>query len=194
MASPTLSKAEFVHGSVRDRLDLALSRELRVGERVVWQGMKLARVEPLAFGIYLFAVPWTGFALFWMAMASAGVAQSDAGLWEWAFPAFGIPFVLVGLGMLATPFASFFKRGRILFAVTDQRVLRIALGRQLEVDSVPADRIGQVKKSESRDGTGQLKLAVKVGRDSDGDRTTEHFELGRVANVMEANRAIEALA
>ena len=179
-----------MQGSVRQRLALALSRELQTGERVVWEGMKLARIEPSGFGIYLFAIPWTAFALFWTAMAAAGVSQSDDGWIVWAFPAFGTPFILVGLGMLATPFVPYMQRGRILFAITNQRVLRLSLGRRLDVKSVPANRIGQVERSESPDGTGSLKLAIGIGRDSDGDRTTEHFNLGRVEDVMAASRAI----
>lgn len=187
------SRTHQIQGSVRQRLGLALSRELQTGERVVWEGMKLARVEPAGFGIYLFAIPWTAFALFWTAMAAAGVSQSDEGWMVWAFPAFGIPFVLVGFGMLATPFVPYMQRGRILFAITNQRVLRLSLGRHLNIKSVPANRIGQVERSESPDGTGSLKLAIGVGRDSDGDRTTEHFNLGRVEEVMAASRAISDL-
>ncbi len=63
------------HGSLRQRLDLALSRELRVGERVQWSGMKLARVEWTHFGIYAFAIPWTAFSLFWTFMAAAGIGS-----------------------------------------------------------------------------------------------------------------------
>ena len=185
--------ARHMHGTVRQRLDLALGRELRSGERVVWQGMKLARSEPKGFALYVLAIPWTAFALFWTAIAAAGVSEMDGGLLAWGFPLFGTPFILVGLAMLSVPFVPLFQRGRILFAVTDQRVLRLSLGRNLSVKSVPADRIGQIERDESRDGTGSLKLAVRIGRDSDGDAKTEHFDLGRVADVMTAQRAVEAL-
>lgn len=182
------------HGTVRQRLDLALGRELRADERVLWQGMKLARIEPAGFGLYLFAIPWTAFALFWTGFAAAGVASEGGSGWAWAFPAFGIPFILVGLGMLAAPFAPWFQRGRILFAITNQRVMRLSLGRNLSVNSVPRHRVGQIEKYESSDGTGLLKLAIGIGVDSDGDRTTEHFTLGRVKDVMVANRALEDLS
>ena len=69
-------------------LVLALERELEPGERVLWSGKQLARVNPAGFAIWLFAVPWTAFALFWMAMAAAGVKATDGagGALAWAFP------------------------------------------------------------------------------------------------------------
>ncbi|MEM7780951.1 MAG: hypothetical protein AAF697_11230 [Pseudomonadota bacterium] len=191
------SRLSHQHGSLQQRLELALGRELRPGERVTWSGTKMARIEWKVFALYIFAIPWTAFALFWTFMAAQGVSSAEAdgaGLLAWAFPLFGTPFIIVGLGMLAVPFGPLFFRGRVLFAVTDQRVLQITLGRKLSVKSVPSNRIGQWEREESPDGTGSLKLAIRVGKDSDGDRHTEHFDLGRVANIMAANRAVEALS
>lgn len=186
------------HGSRLSRLEIALSRELRDGERVMWRGPQIGRVSMKAFGMYIFAVPWTAFALLWVAMASAGVASSEvegwASLFSWAFPLFGLPFVAVGLGMLSMPFLPLWEGGKVLFAVTNKRALRLRLGRTLDIKSCPANRIGQIEREERRDGSGSLKLAVSVGRDSDGDKTVEHFEIGEIADVFGAGRAIEFLA
>ncbi|MEL7190651.1 MAG: hypothetical protein AAGK17_13945 [Pseudomonadota bacterium] len=182
------------HGSRRSRLKLALGRELDVDEKVIWSGMQIPRIEPLMFGIYVFAVPWTAFALFWTAMAYAGVSSTDnfegPGLLAYAFPLFGTPFIAVGIGMLASPFYPLWESGKVLYAVTNKRVLKLRLGRRLKVDAVPFERIGQIERMEASDGSGMLKIPVSIGRDSDGDRTTEHFRLGSVANVMDAHRAI----
>ena len=51
-----------------------------------------------------------------------------------------------------------------------------------------------IRRRELRDGSGTLDLAVKVGTDSDGDRQTEHFSIGTVADVMGAQQAIERIA
>ncbi|MEM6907880.1 MAG: hypothetical protein AAF494_04310 [Pseudomonadota bacterium] len=191
------SLARSAHGSSQHRLGLALSRELAADETVIWQGMQLARIEPKLFAIYLFAIPWTAFALFWTAMAVAGVStmQQDVGggLLAWAFPLFGTPFIAVGCGMLSVPFLPLWERGKVLYAVTNRRVLKVRLGRDLTVKSVPARRIGLIERNEDRLGRGQLKLAVAIGRDSDGDPTTEHFQLGMVADVMAADQAITQL-
>jgi len=179
-----------------DPLNLALSRELREGERVLWQGRQIARLSLKSFAIYGFAIPWTVFALMWTAGASAGAMalQDEWTVLSWAFPLFGLPFILIGFGMLAMPFAPWWRRGRVLFAVTNEQVLEIILGRKsLNIQSVPAERIGHVRREEFRDGTGTLKLSVKIGRDSDGDPKTEHFLLGEVADVLTAQDKVSEI-
>lgn len=185
------------HSLRQGRLQLALERELREGEQVLWQAMQLARLERQAFGTYLFAIPWTAFALLWTTVAAGGVASMGAegpGLIVWAFPLFGVPFIVAGLVMMAIPFMPLIQQDRVLYVVTNQRVLRLSLRNDLVVKSLPAERIGLVERRESRDGSGLLKLAVKIGRDSDGDARTEYFEVGRIANVMSAHEAINKLA
>lgn len=179
------------------RLRLALERELAPDEVVLWHGWKLGRVEPLSFGIYLFAIPWTAFSIMWTAMAAGAMASSGddgPGWFGWAFPLFGLPFVAVGVGMLAGPFAPLLHKGRVLFVITDRRVIKLALNRALEVQAVPADRIGLVIRHEHRDGTGRLQLAIRIGKDSDGDRQTEYLAIGTVADVQGAHAALNRIA
>lgn len=179
------------------RLRLAVERELRPDEQVIWHGWQLARLDWRLFGIYLFAVPWTAFAIMWTALAATAIGHSgdDGPGWiGWAFPLFGLPFVAVGLGMLAIPFVPVFQKGRVLYVVTDRRVLKLRLGRELTVKIVPSERIGLAERREQSDGSGTLQLAVKVGQDSDGDRKTEHFVIGTVADVMGAQQAVESIA
>lgn len=179
------------------RLQQALERELRPDETVHWHGWQLGRIEWRALGIYVFAIPWTAFALMWTTFAAAGVSQMDddgVGLIGWAFPLFGVPFIVVGLAMLAMPFVPLLQRGRVLYVATGQRVLKLSLGRELSITTVPADRIGMMHRRERRDGSGTLRLAIKIGRDSDGDARTEYFELGAVADVIGAQAAVERIA
>lgn len=182
----------------RDGLDLALHRELRRGERLLWQGRPIARVRPSTFGIYLFAVPWTAFSLFWTAMATMaapGMSEQGNGFgWaSWVFPLFGAPFIAVGIGMLAAPFWPLYTARRSLFAVTDQRLIHLTLGRELKSQTLPAARIGHIKRSERADGSGMLQIAIRVGTDSEGDRHTDTFDIGEVADVMEVEREIGRL-
>ena len=164
---------------------------------MLWQGRQLGRVAIAGFLIYLFAIPWTAFSLFWTAMAASGIetAQDEmgAGILAWAFPLFGVPFIVVGFGMMSVPFLPLLERGKVLFAITSQRVLKLRLGRTLDVKACPADRIGQIERRERSDGTGSLKLAVAVGRDSDGDASVERFEIGEISDVFAAHEAIIAL-
>lgn len=178
------------------RLKLALERELRPDEIVVWHGWQLGRLDPRSFMIYVFAVPWTAFSVMWTIFAAAAVSSTGsegAGLIGWAFPLFGLPFIVIGLGMLAAPFWPAIQQGRVLYVVTDSRVLKLSLGRALTVTIIPADRIGLAERREHRDGTGTLTLAVKIGKDIDGDRQTENFVIGLVADVMGAQAAVSRI-
>lgn len=179
------------------QLRLALERELYSDETVQWHGWQLGRLDPRTFLGYIFAVPWTVFSLAWTGLAATAVLASDQigfGLFAWAFPLFGLPFIAVGGWMLSRPFVPLWERGRVLYVVTDRRVLKLSIGRELSVKTAPADRIGLVQRSERTDGTGTLSLAIKIGRDSDGDRQTESFDIGLVADVMGAQAAIDRIA
>jgi hypothetical protein len=178
-----------------DPLRLALDRELRAGERLLWHGRPLPRVAWPALAIWLFAVPWTAFSVFWTTMAFAGAqAFDEVSFLSYAFPLFGTPFIAVGVGMLAMPFLPLFAARKTLFAVTDQRLLRLYLGRRLATKSVPGERIGEIDRSERRDGSGSLKIAVGSHVDSDGDRRIDHFEIGEVEDVMTADGRVRELA
>jgi len=178
-----------------DPLEMALQRELRRGERVLWRGRPLPRVAWAALAIWVFAVPWTAFSLFWTAMAFAGVHSIDGlGVLGYAFPLFGTPFIVIGFGMLSVPFVPLFTARRTLLAVTDQRLLRIYLGRRLKTKSVEGGRVGEIERSERSDGSGSLKIVIGSHLDSDGDRRIDTFELGEVENVMAAEARVRELA
>jgi hypothetical protein len=179
------------------RLRVALERELHAGETVEWHGWQLGRIDPKHFLIYVFAVPWTAFSLAWTGIATAAVAgggAEDVGFVAWAFPLFGTPFIAVGAWMLARPFVPLWERGRVLYVITDRRVIKLALGRELVIKTVAADRLGLAERREQADGTGSLSLAVRIGRDSDGDKQTETFDIGPVADITGAGAAIDRIA
>lgn len=179
------------------RLRAALERQLGPEETVQWHGWQLGRIDPHHFGIYVFAVPWTAFALFWTTMAAAAVSATNlggAGLLAWAFPLFGVPFIAIGAFMLARPFVPLWERGRVLYVVTDRRALKLALGRDLVVTSCPANRIGLAVRREQEGGTGSITLTVKIGRDREGGKETETFDIGPVADIMGAANAIDQIA
>ena len=176
------------------RLRQALERELQPGENLAWHGWQLARIDPRSFLIYVFAVPWTAFALMWTVLAAGAIGVSGIGLVGIAFPLFGLPFIAIGCWMLARPFVPLWERGRVLYVVTDRRVIKLASGRALVVKSVTADRLGLAERREQEDGTGSLSLAVRIGRDSDGDKQTETFDIGPVADISGAWAAIDSIA
>lgn len=110
-------------------LQSELERELAPGERVVWSGQPLpGRYNRGSWALVLFGIPWTGFAVFWTTMAFVGT-QSMKGDdpmsngFRWFFPLFGVPFILIGLGMLSSPWWGRRKAAGVLYAITDRRAL-----------------------------------------------------------------------
>lgn len=158
--------------------------ELESGERVRWAGQPepSGRVGWGALVPILFAIPWTAFSLFWMAAAGGFVPPFGDGKLDasrMVFSLFGIPFVLVGLGMLSSPF---WIRRRVrkaaaatVYMVTDRRavvfdggyfgdytmagllggvVARMRKG--TSVRSYAPSQIGQIERIQRPDGSGDL--------------------------------------
>ncbi len=171
-------------------LDAILRRELMTGERILWSGQPNPRKLYAAFAMWLFAIPWTAFALFWESMALfmlwGGTTKTPAAItWSFGivFPLFGLPFVVVGFYMLAMPFQVIGKARRTVYALTDRRVLRLTAGRNREAQSVMLGQMGPITVKAGSDGYGTLTIQTGTSIDSDGDRVTERFEIAGVPDV-----------
>ncbi len=173
-------------------LDAIARAELTPGETVEWAAQPSAhRALWTGFAVWLFAVPWTAFAVFWMGTASLTV--SDWLSWQVAFPLFGVPFVAIGLAMLSTPWWAWRGARRTLYAVTDRRaVLFEASGfRDIAVRSVPPGALRNVRRTERPDGSGSLVLAHDA---ADGDGTPRPVQFAHVPDVRAAEAAVQFLA
>lgn len=170
-----------------ETLETALRKELRAGERLLWSGRMIGRVGLAQMAIWLFAIPWTAFALFWTGMAwlmTRGIADDPFGLF---FPLFGIPFVLIGFGMLASPFLRAISAKYTIFGVTDQRIVRLFLRKSLRTESIEAHQVGAMNRTERGDGSGSIKITVR----SDASGRPTSFTLGPVTEIRAAERAID---
>lgn len=65
--------------------------------------------------ILLFAIPWTGFSLFWM----RGIAIQESLM----VSLMGVPFLLIGLLMLLSPIMTFHYYKNTLYAITNKRLI-----------------------------------------------------------------------
>ena len=138
--------------------------ELRPGERLAWAGQPLPRLyRGMSIGLAVFGVVFTGFALFWVA-GSAAMLWSDhsfnrpPGVLK-LFPLFGLPFVLVGLGMLSAPVWMAKQARRTAYAVTDQRAICFRgglFGGGVTVQSFDPVRLTSLTRRERADGSGDL--------------------------------------
>lgn len=173
----------------------ALETEREPGEQLLWVGqpdpVRAVRTE---WGAFLFAIPWTGFALFWEASAvglgftpSVGTPQPVA----WFFVLFGLPFILVGVVMLAAPFVAMAKARQTVYAITNRRVLILERkGKGREARSVIPRYIGDLQRTERGDGSGNLTIAPPSNQNGDSqDQATENAFWG-VKNVRAVERLI----
>jgi hypothetical protein len=176
-----------------------------LGERMLWAARPDKRIAALlSFGIWLFAIPWTAFALFWIAFPMSALYETYTGinigapkgtptLIMWVFAIFGIPFVLIGLGMLLAPFAAIRKGWRTLYVLTNKRLAVLEGARTVNVINIRPDEISGLSRKEGPDGRGTLIIHQGFERDSDGDKVEKKTELGVIVDVRKVEEMVAAL-
>ena len=121
--------------SLPEPLQDLIAGELAPGETARWVAQPGPRPLPCVTVLpCLLGIPWTLFALFWMATASGvfNPGQGPQGVGNLdpvrvVFALFGIPFVLIGVGMLTSPW--WIKRRlewaarRTVYVITDRRAI-----------------------------------------------------------------------
>lgn len=137
-----------------------IRRELDPGESVRWADQPVpALFTKMSLPMFLFAIPWTAFAVFWICGAS-GFKMPDFRAGGFAFfPLFGVPFVLVGLWMLTAPVREYLKMRRQVYVVTGKRAM--ILGD--EIRSFYPDRLKACVRTERRNGLGDILFTEEVG-------------------------------
>jgi hypothetical protein len=187
-----------------DSLKRFAEREF-LGERLVWAAQPdIRRAFLLSFLIYLFAIPWTAFSLFWMSVPlgalyefysgeSIGAPKGAPILMMWVFAIFGTPFLLIGFGMLLAPFYGLWKGRSTLYVLTDKRLATLEGGREVKVVSIEPSQIGSLTRKEKADGRGTLVISHGYERDSDGDRIERKTELGVIDDVRRVEQLVRAL-
>ena len=172
-------------------------RELDPGETIQWMEMPIPRFfTPVATGAFLFGIPWTAFAIFWT-WGAAGFRIPDLsegfkgfGL----FPLFGLPFILVGLGMLLSPLWAYRKAFRTAYVITDRRAITFQGGWSTTIRSFPPSKLRSVYRKEKDDGTGDVIIDHRAWRDSDGDSQTEELGFLRIREPRNIERMLNELA
>ena len=169
------------------------------GEGMQWAAQPTAgRAFLSGLWILIVAVPWTAFALFWTAMAAGfGTAASKPASATWmafAFPLFGVPFILFGLAMLSSPFWMAWLARRTIYVVSDRRLAILTQGlRSVTVKSIWPQDVISIERTERGDGSGTLKLIFGSGRDSDGDPVEKTVSLDGVPEVKKVEAHLSAM-
>jgi hypothetical protein len=183
-------------------LDARVRAELRPGERLLWVGQPRRRRFPReALPAFLFGIPFTAFAVFWTALAvwivSRGHGANDPGLlFRIVFPLFGLPFVLIGVGLLSTPYWLRRQATRTCYALTDRRAILWEAGTfgGVAVRSFAPDALTGFHRVEYPDGHGDLVFEEvhTEGRDRRGRRRIRTARHGFL-DVEEVRRIEELL-
>ena len=171
--------------------------ELQAGESLQWTGTADAgRAAISALPAMLFGIPFAGFALFWITAAYRGThaisrssSNSIGGVFSF-FPFFGLPFLLIGLGIVSAPLFAYFKALKTTYAITDKRVLIITDGRTRTVKScTPAD-IVSVDHRERAGGTGDVIIRTNGVIQQRNSISQVNIGLLGVNNVKEVVRLV----
>jgi hypothetical protein len=155
--------------------------ELRSGERLIWAAQPLARAfRRQGCALQVFAIPWTAFSIFWVVSAAWMTSNGNAPGPFSLFPLFGVPFVLIGFGMLTAPYWFGRRAVRTLYAVTDRRAIIFASGvfGGQTVQSFMPERLTSIARNERADGTGDLVFERFTTAHGSGSRTVTHGFMG----------------
>jgi hypothetical protein len=176
MASP----GTFGDSTLPPELDALVQAELASAEQLLWVGQPSPRRYLLiSIPIVLFAIPWTGFAVFWVLGASGILfgglpknAPGPAGFFA-CFPLFGLPFILVGLGMLSSPYWLLRKARRTCYALTDRRAIIWEPGifGSVSVRSYGPAQLTRIRRNQRADGSGDMIFEEYATYDNRGHRS-----------------------
>jgi hypothetical protein len=174
-----------------------VNAELQSGEQITWLDQPIAaRLARTSLPAVLFGIPWTIFAIFWVVTAFKGVSQShDSGLFQF-FPLFGVPFILVGIGLLSSPYWAARSGRRTVYVLTDRRaiVLRTVFFGGLNVRSFEAATLTDLQRKQNRDGSGDLIFARDLHSTNRGTKYTLDIGFVAVRDVQNVENLVRALA
>ncbi len=140
-----------------------VGRELMSDEQLLWVGQpgRGWRLRPADAFLIPFALVWTGFAIFWEIMALFMVAP--AGRFGLIFPLFGLPFVLVGLYMLAGRFwLDARRRAFTCYGLTDRRAIIVSGQFRRTVKSVELAGMTDLSMTEHWGGRGSIHAGPRM--------------------------------
>ena len=140
----------------------ALRSRMGPREDLLWSGTPKTGVFLQAQDAVLipFSLFWCGFAVFWEVMALRGTSAGPEPFGPVAiFPLFGLPFIVIGLYLVAGRFFfDAYRRARTIYGVSNERVIILRNLWSENMTSVPLDQLPQTTLTEYRDGTGSIQF------------------------------------
>lgn len=178
----------------------AATRELRPDEKVLYAGRPDWRSEwGKLIAIFLFGLGWSAisFTMFGVAAAAAfGLIPDSTGKglsvsgWPMLFIVVLLPFVGIGVLLLAAPFIEIVKSARTVHLVTDLRLLSVTAGKRSEAASVSLAAVNFIKRRDGSARSGTLSIGYGVEKDSDGDPRPLEQSWSGIPDARRAEAAI----
>lgn len=138
--------------------ELIIKNELDGNERLIWTGQPKRGVIFRSSDIFMvpFSIMWGGFALFWETTALIEFFRAGSNM-PIIFPLFGIPFVIVGIYIMAGRFWIDAKRREgTYYGLTDKRIIIISGILSRKIKSLNLRTLRDVSVSEKSNGTGTV--------------------------------------
>ncbi len=181
---------------VSHKLQQLIDAELHPFERIAWSSApRPARLARRTLPIVLFGIPWTAFAIFWIAGAS-GFKMPELSHGTGLFPLFGVPFVLIGLGMLSSPYWAARKAASSAYVVTNERVIILESGvfGGVTIRSFLPHHLSEIRRVQLPDGSGDLILDTEVTTNGKGSRSTTDIGFFGIPDVKSVETMVQSVA
>ena len=176
------------------KLRLIVERELYENETIKWcRQPRVFRLVLKSLPVFLFSIPFTAFAVFWMHGASGAGDMEEPGAWRF-FYLFGLPFLLVGLTMLLSPVWAAIKAKRTVYVITNTRAIIFEKDFSVKVSSFGADKLNDITKRVRSDGSGDIILDRRVKYDREGDDRVKEIGFFGIPRVNEVEDMLKEIA
>lgn len=180
-------------------LEQVIRQELSDGEKLLWAGRPdPAQAARKYIAITVFGCVWTLFISVFLvitqkmlhqATGSGGGAGVDQ-MFRLVFTLGPGLFLLVGLGMIASPAWGYARARRTIYAVTSQRLMIVTTGNTRSVVTFDERDLHQIHRTERADGTGSIVFALESYRDSNGQTATRAHGFWGIPHVKHVEMLI----
>ncbi|MBI2427366.1 MAG: hypothetical protein HYV29_00945 [Ignavibacteriales bacterium] len=178
-----------------DLQQIATSEIAPEGESLLWCGQPdPIRLAMTTLPVFIFAIPWTAFSVFWIYGASGFQFPPDFSQGGFSyFPLFGVPFLLIGLGMLSAPVFTYTKAFRTVYIISNKSIRIVTTGRTKKVESYTAKDIGKIERKEKPDGNGDIIFRTEITLDSRNRQKTTPVGFYGIRDVRTVEQHINNL-
>ena len=184
---------------IPDKLQARVNGEMESGEAIRWMEQPVPRYfTPKAKAAFIFGIPWTAFAIFWTLGAAAQCAPSESGKGIMnafsLFPLFGLPFILIGLGLLSSPLWAYRRALKTVYVITDRRAITFDGDRSSTTRSYSPSKLQDIYRKDNKDGTGDVIMSVRTWVDSEDRKQSEEFGFIHIRDPKKVEEMLKKLA